>query len=181
MEETKKFKIERIIYIFSIVYYLAIGIFVFIIFNQNFAENVNFLGTLIILSSVPHLLIYFIDRRRLTYLIIGLVGLAFGILFIATEQFDPDQVCMVWGCIDICRGSTEIISIVPHLRKHKIEWIEIAISLGDIIIGTLLIIHMAGGIKLHLIYLAIEFVISGGKNIFEFVYERFHHEGSNNN
>ena len=172
MKLKQKFSFSELVYLFSIIYYLVIGIWVFCIFNQDFADNVNFFGVLIILSSVPHILIYAINQERKTYLIIGLVGLAFGILFIASDLFTPDQVCMIWGCIDICRGITEIIAIAPTLRKNKANYLEVAISVGDIVIGILLCIHLAGGLRLHLIYLAIEFVVTGIKNLVELIIER---------
>lgn len=168
MSETTSKRISQIIYIFSIVFYLTIGTIAFIFAKPENGGNVNFLGTLILLSSVPHLLIYLIHRERQSYLIIGLVGIVFGTIILSTNVFDPDIVCMVWGAIDICRGATEIITIAPHVKHNKFEFIEIAVSTGDIVIGILLCIHMSNGIVLHLIYLGIEFFISGTKNIADY-------------
>lgn len=165
-------RLTQIAYAFATVFYITIGIVAFIFAKPENGGNIDFLATLILLSSVPHLLIYVIDRKKQTYLIIGLVGIVFGVLFLATDVFDPDSICMVWGAIDICRGTTEIISVAPHVKKNKAELIEIAISLGDIAIGILLIIHMSNGIVLHLIYLGIEFLISGTKNIVDYFVEK---------
>jgi len=172
MNERASKRITKIIYVFSIVFYLTIGTIAFVFAKPENGGNIDFLATLILLSSAPHLLIYAIDRKKQTYLIIGLVGIVFGVLFLATDVFDPDSVCMVWGAIDICRGTTEIISVAPHVKKNKAELIEIAISLGDIAIGILLIIHMSNGFVLHLIYLGIEFLISGTKNIVDYFIEK---------
>ena len=182
MSENVSKRIAKIIYIFSIIFYLTIGIIAFVFAKPENGENVKFLGTLILLSSVPHLLIYIIDRNKQTYLIIGLVGVVFGVTILATDVFSQDVVCMVWGAIDICRGTTEIISVVPNVRKNKLELIEILVSVGDIVIGILLCVHMSGGIVLHLIYLGIEFIISGAKNIVDYFVERKKHvKGTNNN
>ena len=182
MSENVSKRIAQIIYIFSIIFYLTIGIIAFVFAKPENGGNVKFLGTLILLSSVPHLLIYIIDRNKQTYLIIGLVGVVFGVTILATDVFSPDVVCMVWGAIDICRGTTEIISVAPNVRKNKLELIEILVSIGDIVIGILLCVHMSGGIVLHLVYLGIEFVISGAKNIVDYFVERKKHvKGTNNN
>ena len=182
MKEKTSKTIAQLVYLFSIVFYITIGIIAFVFAKPENGENVKFLGTLILLSSVPHLLIYIIDRKKQTYLIIGLVGIVFGITILATDVFSPDVVCMVWGAIDICRGTTEIISVAPRVKQNKAELIEILVSIGDIVIGIVLCVHMSGGIVLHLVYLGIEFVISGAKNIVDYFVERKKHvKGTNNN
>lgn len=172
MQENKRIRFADIAYIFSIVFYLVIGLWVIIIAHQNFSHNVDFLGILIILGSVPHILFYIINRTKISYLILGLIGIAFGILFITTDIFEPDHVCMIWGCIDICRGVGEIINVAPNVKKQKEEWLEIAISVGDIVIGVLLCIHLAGGLPVHLIYFGVAFVVSGLKNSAELITKR---------
>lgn len=179
----KRDLLTNIVYTFSIIFYLVIGIGVLTISHFDYTERTVLLSTLIILSSVPHILIYIANRAKTSYLIIGLVGTAFGILFLCTDLFDADEICMIWGVIDICRGLTEIVNIAPTVRKHKIELIEIAISLGDIIVGTLLCIHLTHGTKLHLIYLGIAFLITAVKNITEYIFIRRKekNESSDNN
>lgn len=162
---------SRIVYIFSLIYYLVIGVAAIVIAFVDLSDAKVALSILILLSSVPHFLIYLLDRHKLSYLIIGFVGLAFGILFLAVPAFDADQICMVWGCIDICRGLTEIINVAPTLKEDKREIIEILISIGDIVIGTLLIIHMSDGLQLHLMYLGIAFLLTAAKNVAELILE----------
>jgi len=183
MAKSRRFTFADIVYSVLILFYIAIGAFVLAISGRDFSDKNILLGILIILSSVPHILIYIINKKKTSYLIIGLVGTAFGILFLATKDlFIDDQICMVWGCIDICRGTTEIVNIAPTVKKHKSELVEILISLGDIVVGVLLCIHMLGGIKLHLIYLGIAFLITAAKNVTELIIERRkEREGSNNN
>ena len=182
MTERQKLVFGNIVHIFSIVFYIVIAVLAFIIAYKDINDGRIMLAVLILLSSVPHLLIYISDRRRLSYLIIGLVGLAFGILFLATPIFTADEICMVWGCIDICRGLTEIINVAPHVRKEKKELLEIAISLGDIVVGVLLIIHMSDGLVLHLTYLGIAFILSAIKNLLEFIFaQKLKHERPHNN
>ena len=178
--KNKKDLFSTIVYFFSIVFYVVIGVFAIIIAHQTIPDKTALLSTLIILSSIPHFLIFLTDRSRISYLIIGFVGVAFGILFLTTEIFSDDQICMIWGVIDICRGLTEIVSIAPHIKHNKIELIEIAISLGDIVIGVLLCIHMSEGLKLHLTYLGIAFLISAVKDAVQYIVAKKNEKGSNN-
>ena len=184
MNRRTKGLLTNIVYSFSVIFYLVIGIGVFTISHYDFSDKTVLLSVLIMLSSVPHLLIFIANRQKKSYLIIGLVGIAFGILFMATDIFTADEICMIWGVIDICRGTTEIINVAPTVMKNKVEFVEIAISVGDIVIGVLLCIHMADGLQLHLIYLGIAFIITAIKTVAEFFAERYrdtHHEGIDNN
>ena len=166
-------KMAQIISSVLVLFYVTIGILAIVLSSQDLSDRNNVLAILILLSSVPHIALYFIHPDRLSYLIIGFVGIAFGILFLSTGySFTDDQICMIWGCIDICRGLTEIVVVAPHVKKQKAELIEIALSLGDIVIGILLCIHMLGGIKLHLIYLSIAFFIGAAKNVYDYFKER---------
>ena len=181
MKKQKFFTFLNIVYLCSTLFYIGIAIWAFILADQDFANRTKLLGTLIILSSVPHLFLYVADRSRLSFLVIGLVGVAFGIVILTTgDLFNEDQVCLIWGCIDICRGTTEIINRAPHVKQHKGELFEIAISLGDIVIGVLLCIHMLHGIQLHLIYLGIAFVASALKNINDLLLDRHKNAKSTN-
>lgn len=166
-------RLAKILSLALVVFYVTIAIVAIVFSNTDLSDRNVLLAILILLSSVPHIALYFIHGDDASYLIIGLVGTAFGILFLAnSDSFTDDQICMIWGCIDICRGLTEIIIIAPKLKNNKTELIEIAISIGDIVIGSLLIVHMLEGIRLHLIYLSIAFFISALKNVYDFFMER---------
>lgn len=166
-------KLAKIISLILVVFYVAIGILAIVLSTRDLSDRNSVLAILIMLSSVPHIAIYIMHPERKSFLIIGLVGTAFGILILTNiNMFTDDQICMIWGCIDICRGLTEIIIVAPHVKKNKLELIEIAVSTGDIVIGVLLCIHMLHGIRLHLIYLSIVFFISAIKNVYDFFMER---------
>ena len=181
MFKKKKIVFADIVYSFLILFYLAMGIFAFCICGHDFNDKSQVLAILIILSSVPHILIYIINRTKKSYLVIGLVGTAFGILFLTSNFFSDDQICMVWGVLDICRGTVEIINVAPTVKEHKKELIEIGISLGDIVIGVLLCIHLVNGMQLHLIYLGLAFVLTAAKNIFELYWENYNAKRVDNN
>ena len=163
----------NILYLSLVVFYIAIGIFVLIFSNDYYEKNNLFLGILILLSSIPHLLIFVTqgglkNDRKYPYLFFSLIGFAIGIVTICEESIPLDKVCVMWGCFDICRSSFEIADVIPELKKHKwLELIELFISLGEIGIAVLLIIDEFEGIKLHLLYFGVVFVISGIKRILD--------------
>ena len=157
MYKSKEF--TRVLTIISILFHLLVGIIVFIIAFQQFEVTPLILGLLIAVGSLPHIMLFARDVRKHSFLVIGLVALIFAIIAMASDLFSVNQVCVIWGAIDIARGVTEIIDSAPKIRKEKLELIEIAVSLGDIVIGILLCLHMEEGLQLHLIYFGIAFVI----------------------
>lgn len=164
--ETKS-RFFKIVEYISIAFHIIAGVVVFIFALQEFEIKPIILELLILLGCAPHFLLFISNYRRPIYLIIGLVPFVISIVAMATNCFDVDQICVIWGAIDICRGITEIYDSAPKLRKNKMELIDIAVSLGDIVIGVLLCIHVSHGLKLHLIYFAIAFLIIAIKNIVE--------------
>ena len=156
---SKSKEITRILTIISILFHLLVGIIVFIIAFQNFEVTPLILGSLIAVGSIPHIMLFVRDFKKHSFLVIGLVALIFSIIAMASDLFTVNQVCVIWGAIDIARGITEIIDSAPKVKHEKLELIEIAVSTGDIVIGILLCIHMEEGLQLHLIYFGIAFVI----------------------
>lgn len=146
-----------------ILYYVAIGIVILAFLNnKEFLENNRYLGFLIMAGSIPHLLIYFVEgglfsKTKTSILIIGIIGFALSFVFVFSDTMTIEEICLYWGILDICRGAIEIGETLPHCKHDKLEYIEIAISIGDIVLGILLCIHLAHGLKLHLIYFAIAF------------------------
>ena len=71
MSIEKKNLFTNIVYSFSIIFYLVIGVGVLTISHFDFSERTPLLSALIILSSVPHVLIYAANREKKSYLIIS--------------------------------------------------------------------------------------------------------------
>lgn len=156
-----------------IIYYLAIAVIIFVMLtNPDFYSNKEYLGYLVLAGSIPHLVIYFINggyksKAMTGILIIGIVGFALGFVFVFSESMTIEMICLYWGILDICRGAIEIGETIPHVKHNKLEILEIGISTGDIILGVLLCIHLEHGIKLHLIYFGIAFILYALKIVVE--------------
>jgi len=187
MNEAHKKLYKKIVYIFSIFYHFAVGLTIIILLTTKDLNGLEILLPIfILLGCVPHLLIYSVDSKKTSYLIIGLVGLAFGILFLVTWEspyFSVEEICIIWGIIDICRGATEIINVLPHMIKHKnnADIVEILVSTGDIVVGILLCVHTKEGLTLHLIYFAIAFFVTSAKSAIDMFIERHKNEQSFDN
>ncbi|MCQ2801213.1 MAG: hypothetical protein MJ222_00955 [Bacilli bacterium] len=182
----KKSKKLNILYLCLVLLYLAIGIFVLVFANESREKNNLILGALILLSSIPHLLIFVLqgglkNSRKYLYLFFSLIGICIGLITIFKTSISLDKVCVMWGCFDICRSSFEIADTLPEIKNHKwLEFIELLISIGEIIIAILLIIDEFEGIRLHLIYFGVVFIISAVKRILDNVIGSLSYEESSN-
>ena len=180
----KKSKQLNILYLCLVFVYIAIGIFVLVFANESREKNNVILGLLILLSSIPHLLIFVLqgglkNERKYPYLAFAAIGIAIGMVTIFKKTISLDKVCIMWGCFDICRSSFEIADVIPELRKHKwLELIELFISIGEIVIAILLILDEFEGIRLHLIYFGVVFIVSAVKRIVDNLINNLPHEKS---
>lgn len=98
-------------------------------------------------------------------LIIGLIGVALGIVFIVNKDITLENMCFYWGILDIVRGALEIAHIVPQVKNNKLYIVEIILSSGDIVLGILLCIHLSHGLQVYLTYLGIAFLVSAFNQI----------------
>ena len=170
--------ITKVVFVF---FYLAMAAAVLILLDSDFSREHTFLGTLVLIGSIPHIAIYFINhgyqsKGKSPYLIVGIVGFVLGLIFVFSDNITVDQICLYWGILDIVRGSVEIADTFPKIKDDKLELIEIGISTGDIAIGALLCIHLASGIRLHLIYFSIAFILYAVKIVTEYIISRRKHE-----
>lgn len=183
MEKSKKL---NILYLLLVVCYIAIGVFVLIFANDAREKNNEILGTLILLSSVPHLLIFVVqgglkNSRKYPYLAFAIIGIVIGIVAMSKREMQLDKICIMWGVFDICRSSFETADTIPEIKEHKwLEFVELVLSLGEIAIAILLIIDEFEGIKLHLTYFAAVFLISAVKRIADNLIGNLPHEKSSN-
>jgi len=151
-------------------FYIIVGICVFIFaFSQRTKTN-NFCGGIILLSSIIHILIYFAEegykhKEELFNIALGLVSFITGIIFIVLDGITIKNVCLYWGILEIVESTTEIAFALVHIKKSKIKLIDIACCITSLVLGILLCIHLEHGIKIHLICLAIVFIIMGLKHI----------------
>lgn len=161
----KKNLLTQITYSFLLVFYVVVGILTIVMSGEAYEKTPIFCGMLVLLSSIVHIVLYFLkdglkNSSKSYFLVIGIVGLALGIIFMASDEVTIEQICFYWGILDIVRGALEIKGHLPEIKINKLVIVEILISLGDIILGILLCIHLKHGIELHLIYLGAAFIVS---------------------
>ena len=180
----KKSKKLNILYLCLVLLYLAIGVFVLVFANETREKNNVILGVLILLSSIPHLFIFVLqgglkNNRKYPFLFFSIIGIGIGLVTIFRTSISLDKVCVIWGCFDICRSSFEIADIIPEIKEHKwLELVELLLSTGEIVIAILLIIDEFEGIRLHLIYFGVVFLVSAAKRILDNVIGLLNHEES---
>ena len=126
--------------------YVSFGVFTLVFALGPMEYSTLFCGLLILLSSIVHVFLYFFyegykRNEKGFYLVLGLIGVALGIIFMCNQKADIQTVCTVWGVFDIIRASVEIKESIPEIKKSKLEIIEIVISLGEIVLGILLCIE----------------------------------------
>lgn len=68
---------------------------------------------------------------------------------------DASVVCITYGIIDIIDGILGVVFRSLQLKGHKLALVEVALSIGDIVFGTLLVIEGLHGLRVHLIFLTI--------------------------
>lgn len=180
MEETlvmSKIKKVNILYLMLFLVYVCVGTLVLVYANDAREKNNVILGVLILLSSLPHVLLFilhggFKNERKYPFLMFCIIGITIGLVAIFNNSFDLNKICVIWGCFDICRSSFEIADIIPELRRYKwLELIELIISLGEIIFAILLILDEFDGIRIHLIYFGVTFIVSAVKRLVQNIVE----------
>ena len=179
LEGLKMFKTKKlnILYLILFLIYVSVGTLVLVYSNDSREKNNVILGILILLSTLPHLILFiaqggFKNERKYPFLMFFAIGVTIGLVTIFKSSIELNKVCVIWGCFDICRSSFEIADIIPDLKKHEwLELIELAISLGEIVFAILLIIDEFEGIRIHLIYFGTTFIVSAVKRIVQSVIE----------
>ena len=134
-------------------------------------ENYKIVGGLLLLSSLPHLIIFvkqggLNNKKKIPYLVFAIVGIALGFVSMYVSSIGLTTVCLIWGIFDICRSSFEIIDVIPELKEKKwLEITEIVASVGEIIIAILLILDRVEGLNLHFYFLGAVFLLYFAKYI----------------
>ena len=181
MSKTKKL---NILYLILFLIYVSVGTLVLVYSNDSREKNNVILGILILLSTLPHLILFiaqggFKNERKYPFLMFFAIGVTIGLVTIFKSSIELNKVCVIWGCFDICRSSYEICDVIPELKEHKwLELVEFLLSSGEIVIAILLIIDEFEGIKLHLIYFGIVFIVSAIKRIADNILKSINNEKS---
>lgn len=153
--------------------YLALGVLVFIVCFINTTYQPLPLGILLIVSALCRLIKFLVNRHSFDVhtidLTMGLISVALGFIFIFAHELDMKMFCIFWGIFEIVNGTIEISADVKLARLSFMYIISVLISIGEIVFGTLLIIHLEGGIFAHLLYMGVTSVLTAGLLALEFV------------
>ena len=134
-------------------------------------ENYKIVGGLLLMSSVPHLIIFelkggFQKKKVIPYFVLSVVGIILGFVGMYVTAIGLPTLCLIWGIFDICRSSYEIYDVIPEIKEKKwIEITEIVASVGEIVIAILLILDRVEGLNLHFYFLGAVFLLYFAKYI----------------
>ena len=143
--------------------YLLGSIFIFCYEFLYVDKTYNGYAVLVIIGSIVHLLLYLINegyRNKVfsCFLILAIIGIIIGILFFICN-FTFKTLCILWGVLDIIRGTCEIVFAAPKIKENKLQIIDIIASLIDIVLGILLCIHLNEGLHIHVIFFGVTFIL----------------------
>ncbi len=144
-------------------------VFAFVPFERN---NI-YLGSIIIISSITHLATFFLGggfKNKLKIIDFVSFGLALlvSVFFYFFGFIDLEILVIVWGILDVIRNVAHIVSSVIECRENKLEIIEMAACSIEIVFSILLIFERSSGVTLHLIVMAIAYILCAIKFIIDF-------------
>lgn len=164
--------ISKIFEILVPVLYLTVGAAI-LIFGFRYRDNytARLCGIMLIAGAGCRLFKFLVNREFFDVhtidLSFSLISIAIAFIFIFDDNIE--QVCLIWGLLEILNGGIELGTDLREIRERPLIWVSIVISLGEIVFGTLLCIHGEHGIFVHLIYMAATFIITAGLVVLELI------------
>lgn len=131
------------------------------------------IGLLFMAGAIPHLNEFIESRKhrlvRSIFLVLVVAGFLFGFGMVFDKKLTFDNVCLIFGLLDICRGISEIVIngvIYKKSPKNMVNFLNYGVSVGDIIFGVILSIKGAHGLVGHLLYMSFAFLVMAGLEIY---------------
>ena len=153
--------------------YIALGVLVLVVCFMTRDYGTLILGIILIVSAVCRLIKFLAHRHSFDVhtidLTMGLISVALGFIFIFAHELDMKMLCIFWGLFEIVNGTIEISTDVKLAKRSVLSFISVLISIGEIVFGTLLIIHLESGIFAHLLYMGITSLLTAGLLAYEFI------------
>lgn len=189
MKKKKITKLNILYLLLFIVYFgAALTAIILAYYSENtFLKKAEMIGGLVLISSIPHIFIFFIrggfkNSRVIPYFAFAIIGIGFGTCTMFITDIRIDTICAFWGALDICRSIYELFDVVPRLKNR--EWLkatEIIVAFVEIIIGVLLIINRFDGILTHVKFMGFSFIVLLINEIIILRVSRHHEKGFDNN
>ena len=153
--------------------YTGLGALVLVVcfLYKNYAALT--LGIILIVSAICRLIKFLANRQSFDVhtidLTMGLISVSLGFIFIFAKELSTEMLCIFWGLFEIVNGTIEISTDVKLAHRSMLSLISVLISVGEIVFGTLLIIHLESGIFAHLLFIGITSLLTSGLLFVEFV------------
>ncbi len=158
--------INQILAILAPVIYLVVGIIIITsctVANEDKVFNSTFLGIILLITNTHSLINYFSTKEYKkegnTNMAVSLIGIALGFVFLFSRM-ELSFLCFLWGLLEILKGAFEAQKSSREIKKDKKEIAYLIISLAEVTFGALLCIHVEEGLKEHLIFLGITFILN---------------------
>lgn len=152
--------------------YVALGVLVLVICFTTKEYTALALGIILIVSALCRLIKFLANRQSFDVhtidLTMGLISIALGFIFIFASELNMTYFCIFWGAFEIVNGTIEISADVKSAHHSILSLISVLISVGEIVFGTLLIIHLKSGIFAHLLYMGITSILTASLLAIEF-------------
>ena len=144
--------------------YAAGGIAVMIWKDRAGGYDGKILGMVIIICSVLRIIRFFVKKEynegSHIGLLAGIIGFSFGFIFYFSE-LEIWTMCVMWGVYEIAFAAYEVVNTVKVIREDKIfGTATLILSIGELVFGTLLCIHAAGGISVHFIFVGATLILT---------------------
>lgn len=156
-------------------YYLALAIILVTLLLAKVVRGANwFLGTIIFVSSIPEIMLYFIDNKyshknTIFSLFIAIFGMIAGLCFILIPSISTSHICLVWGVLDIISGLIQLIDSFIEFKENKLVIAKSIIGLLTVAVGILLCIELEDGIIFHLTALGLSIGLLAIYEIVQFI------------
>mgnify|MGYP002515608620 CR=1 FL=1 len=171
-----KFSVFDYVLLSAMVVHIILGVLVIVFSNDVFEKNNIFIGSILMASGVPSLLIFLsVDGhknfRKFPYLASSIIAFVIGLIFILFNEITLDHMFLAIGIFDIVRGLYEIVDASLEIKVNKLEIMEVASAAGDVIFGILLCIKLSEGYKNHLIFMGAALLLVGIKFLLDLIFD----------
>lgn len=155
--------------------YFALGIFTIVCVGCKFEATTTFVGIVILLTSIPFILGFVKEFKeklpRYLFSILFISTIVIGVLCIVSD-IDIEIILVLWGIIEIIRGSYEISHALNVPCSISLKVAEIVVGALEIVFAVLLMIKQMGGIPGHLICIGITCLILGGQQLLSLIADK---------
>ena len=178
---TKIEKLRKFNTIASIVTLFVLAVTMLVLAFIPIERDHNYLGVIIITSSIVHLATFsigggFRNKNKIIDFTFFILAIIVSLVFFIFGQISIQIMCIIWGGFDILRNVAHLISSIIEVRENKLEIMEMVAAVMEIIFSILLIFEKDAGITVHLVVMASAYSIFGSKFLIDYFQEESHHK-----